>query len=248
MKKTILLSSLFAAAAAVAGEVVSSNAVAALYKEIARSDTQKQTLLAVPFEGYEEAGKVKVADIVKTSNLAKDSKLYVPTSDGQYDTWTLDENGQWIPGVKVSVGSDGTVAPSETGSAEDRKINRGDAFWLEPVFASGNAGTVFLLGQGDGTPGTSTVAAKVWNLVGNASTEEVSLAGLESSDLDQIIVQVDGALRYYTYKGAKGGWRYQIGTDWSKPDTKPLKIAPGQGFWYKSDEARIINWTNKTQN
>lgn len=67
MKKTILLSSLFAAAAAVAGEVVSSNAVAALNKPI--DVKAKQTLLAVPFEGYETSGKVKVADIVKTSDL-----------------------------------------------------------------------------------------------------------------------------------------------------------------------------------
>lgn len=245
MKKTILLSSLFAAAAAVAGEVVSSNAVAALNKPI--DVKAKQTLLAVPFEGYETSGKVKVADIVKTSDLADGSKLYVPNGGG-YDTWTL-TGGEWVAGKKVTVGPNGEVGEEVTDSASNVQINRGDAFWLEPKFDTGNTtGTVFLLGQGDGTPGTSTVAAKVWNLVGNASTEEVSLAGLESSDLDQIIVQVDGALRYYTYKKAKGGWRYQIGTDWSKPDEKPLKIAPGQGFWYKSAEAKIINWTNKTQN
>lgn len=239
MKKTILLSSLFAAAAAVAGEVVSSNAVAALNKAI--DVKAKQTLLAVPFEGYETDGKVKVADIVKTSGLADGSKLYVPSGAG-YDTWTL-RDGQWVAGAKVSVNPNGEVDESETSEATDVKINRGDAFWLEP---NGTAGTVFLLGQGDGTSGTSTVASG-WNLVGNASTEEVSLAGLASSDLDQIIVQVDGALRYYTYKSSKG-WRYQKGTAWSKPDDEPLKIAPGQGFWYKSTSAGTIKWTNQPQN
>lgn len=245
MKKTILLSSLFAAAAAVAGEVPSGNAIAALDKEIGNSAAQ--TLLAVPFEGYEETGKVKVEDIVKTSGLAKDSKLYVPNRAGGYDTWTLDENGQWKPGVKVTIGENGEVGAEVTGSASDVEINRGDAFWLEPVFASGNTGKVFLLGQGNGTSGTSTVASG-WNLVGNASADEVSLAGLTSADLDQIIVQKEGKLRYYTYKSSKGGWRYQKGTAWSVPADEPLKIAPGQGFWYKSATAKSIDWTNKTQN
>ena len=242
MKKTILLSTLFAAAAAVATDVASGNAVAALNTTVTNS--ADQTLLAVPFEGYETSGQVKVADIVKTSNLADNSKLYVPNRGGGYDTWTL-QSGQWVADVKVSVGSDGTVTALETGSADNLTINRGDAFWLEPVFPSGNSsGTVFLLGQGDGTSGTSTVVSG-WNLVGNASTGEVSLANLASSDGDLIIVQNEGKLRYYTYKSGTGkGWRYQIGTSWSNPTENPLTIAPGQGFWYKSATTKSINWAN----
>lgn len=241
MKKTILLSSLFAAAAAVAGEVVSSNAVAALNKPI--DVKAKQTLLAVPFEGYETSGKVKVADIVKTSDLADGSKLYVPTSDGQYDTWTLDANGQWIPGVNVSVGSDGTVASSETVSAEDRKINRGDAFWLEPVFASGNnTGTVFLLGQGDGTSGTSTVASG-WNLVGNASAGDQTGFNVTGTKGDKVIVQLeDGSLRYYTYSDTKKAWRYQ--DDEGVYQYLNPAIKAGQGLWYYSKDtaSKDIQW------
>ena len=241
MKKTILLSTLFAAAAAVAETTVESgNAVAALSTTV--SDSAKQTLLAVPFEGYETSGQVKVADIVKTSGLADDSKLYVPNTIGEYDTWTL-QSGQWTADVKVSVGLDGTVTKSTTASADNLTIKRGDAFWLEPQFESGkSSGTVILLGQGDGNSGTSSVAPG-WNLVGNASTSAVSLAALTSSDGDQIIVQNEGMLRYYTYKPGKG-WRYQIGMAWSNPEDNPLTIAPGRGFWYKSksDADKTINW------
>ena len=241
MKKTILLSSLFAAAAAVAGEVVSSNAVAALNKEIGNSAAQ--TLLAVPFEGYEEAGKVKVADIVKTSDLAKDSKLYVPNADGGYDTWKLNENGQWEPGVKVSVGS-GEPVESATPSADALTINRGDAFWLEPVFASGNTGTVFLLGQGDGTSGKSMVAPGVWNLVGNASAGDQTEFSVKATKADKVVVQREnGSLRYYTYSDTKKAWRYQDDTTGKYVEETPT-IKAGQGLWYYSKDtaSKDIQW------
>lgn len=238
MKKTILLSSLFAAAAAVAGEVPSGNAIAALNTTVGNSAAQ--TLLAVPFEGYETSGKVKVADIVKTSDLADGSKLYVPSGSG-YDTWTL-QGGQWVAGKKVSVGTNGAIVQSETGSADDLMINRGDAFWLEP--ANGTAGTVFLLGQGDGTSGSSTVASG-WNLVGNASAGDKTFE-FAGNNFDEIIVQVGGKLRYYTYKSGKG-WRYQKdGGAWSTPTTEDadkLVISAGQGFWYNNGGSEAtINW------
>lgn len=235
MKKTILLSSLFAAAAAVAGEVVSSNAVAALNKPI--DVKAKQTLLAVPFEGYETDGKVKVADIVKTSGLADDSKLYVPSGAG-YDTWTL-KDGQWVAGAKVSVNPNGEVDESTTSAATDVKINRGDAFWLEP---NGTAGTVFLLGQGNGTSGKSTVASGVWNLVGNASAGNQTEFNVTGTKGDKVIVQLeDGSLRYYTYS-ANYGWRYQNDSGTYVKETPAIKA--GQGLWYynKGTESKTIQW------
>ena len=241
MKKTILLSSLFAAAAAVAGEVPSGNAIAALNKEIGRSDNQKQTLLAVPFEGYETSGTVKVADIVKTSGLADDSKLYVPNADGGYDTWTL-QGGQWVAGTKVKVGSNGEVGEAVTGSASDVEINRGDAFWLEPVFASGNTGTVFLLGQGNGTSGKSTVAPGVWNLVGNASAGDQTEFNVTGTKGDKVIVQLtDGSLRYYTFSATKG-WRYQDDSGKYVEEAPAIKV--GQGLWYysKATASKDIQW------
>lgn len=243
MKKTILLSTLFAAAAAVATDVTSGNAVAALNTTVSTSATQKQTLLAVPFEGYEASGTVKVADIVKTSGLADDSKLYVPNKNGGYDTWTL-QNGKWTSGVQVTIGSDGTVNASETPSADNLAINRGDAFWLEPKFESDTSGTVFLLGQGNGTSGTSTVA-KGWNLVGNASATDKAFE-FAGNDYDDIIVQVDGKLRYYTYKSGKG-WRYwKADGTLSDPITvaaEKLVISAGQGFWWNHGGTETtINW------
>ena len=241
MKKTILLSSLFAVGAAFATTVESGNAVGALDKQISTSDAT-QILISVPFLGY-DGEAVKVAEMVKTSNLDTGSKLYVPDGNGKYNTWKLNASGQWVADTQVVIGEDGQPSSEgQSASQDNATVKRGDAFWLEPVFKTGTTDTIFLLGQGDGTPGTSTVASG-WNLVGNASTDEVSLGELKSADFDQIIVQHEGKLRYYTYKDSKGGWRYQKETVWSDPSSEPLKIAPGQGFWYKSATAKSIVWS-----
>ena len=245
MKKTILLSSILAVSAAFATEVTSGNAIGALDYQITKASAQ--TLIAVPFLGYDTDGKVAVKDMVKTSNLAENSKLYVPDGSGAYNTWTLNATGEWVADQKVTIISNGQPIEGTSENQTDAKIGRGDSFWLEPIFKDEAAsGTIYLLGQGAGEAGTSTAAVN-WNLMGNASVNPVALGTTGFDDGETIVVQVEGKLRYYTFKSTKGGWRYTMSNGkWSNPETAPLTIAPGQGFWYNAKSAKTINWSNGT--
>ena len=239
MKKTILLSSLFAVGAAFATTVESGNAVGALDKQISTSDAT-QILISVPFIGYENGGAVKVEDMVKTSDLAQNSKLYVPNrTAGGYDTWTLDADGKWVADKKVTISANETMVGESLG--QDKAVaNRGDSFWLEPKFKNeATSGTIFLLGQRAEGDGTSEATAG-WNLVGNASLKDVDLKDLEAETGDQIVVQDNGALRYYTFKEVKG-WRYTENGKWVA--NGHVTIKPGQGLWYKPATAKTIDWS-----
>ena len=238
MKKTILLSSLFAVGAAFATTVESGNAVGVLDKQIKTSDA-KQILISVPFLGY-DGEAVKVAEMVKTSNLAEGSKLYVPDG-GKYNTWKLNASGQWEADKQVVIGTDGK--PSSEGQSANQgaaTVERGGAFWLEPVFKAGTTDTIFLLGQGVADDGQST-AVQGWNLIGNASVKPVQLADLPGSSYDQIIVQVDGKLRQYSYQ--RGMWSYQA-QNGSRVTNDCVQIESGQGFWYQNagDDSLTIHW------
>ena len=239
MKKTILLSSIFAVSAAFAepAVVTSGNMIGALDTAIATSTSQKQVLIAVPFLGYETRGAVKVCDMVKTSNLDEGSKLYVPDGKGAYNTWTLNSDGEWVADEKVSILANGQPTTGTSANQADATVKRGDAFWLEPIFKNkATSGTIFLLGQGTGDAGSSEAVAG-WNLIGNASIAPKTI-DITGTDGDQIVAQVDGALRYYTYTAANG-WRYKEKGRWN---TANLCIKAGQGFWYKPAKATTINW------
>ena len=247
MKKTILLSSIlaFGAVFAAGTDVTSGNAIGALGCTITKASNQ--TLVAVPFLGYDTDGKVAVKDMVKTGNLAEGSKLYVPDGIGTYNTWTLDASGEWIADQKVTIIQNGAPTVGESENQSEAKVSRGDSFWLEPVFKdSAVSGTIYLLGQAAGNDGTSAAAAN-WNLMGNASVKSVALGTDGFEDGETIVVQVDGRLRYYTFKSAKGGWRYtKPDGKWSDPKTDLLTIAPGQGFWYNSKSTKTIDWSDGT--
>lgn len=247
MKKAILLSNILVAGAAFAAgtDVTSGNAIGALDCTITKASNQ--TLVAVPFLGYDTDGKVAVKDMVKTSNLAEGSKLYVPDGTGAYNTWKLSAAGEWVADQKVTIIQNGTPTVGESASQSEAKISRGDSFWLEPIFKdSATSGTIYLLGQAAETAGASEAAIN-WNLMGNASVNSVTLGTAGFADGETIVVQVEGKLRYYTFKSTKGGWRYTKpdGT-WSDPATDQLTIAPGQGFWYNARSAKTIDWSKGT--
>ena len=230
MKKTILLSAVLAAGAALATSVESGNAVGALDVSLAND---KATLIAVPFVGYGDEGAVAVQDMVKTSDLADGSKLYVADGEGGYHVWEL-QSGSWTSVNKVTIDKKGQSTSGITPSSDAFTAKRGDSFWLEPIFKSGSAGTVFLLGQGDAAQGSSTVAAG-WNLIGNTATIAKDVpAGAEG---EKVCVPNEGGLVTYTYRS---GWRKE-GPDF-RTKTYDITIQPGRGFWFLSNSEKSIAW------
>lgn len=230
MKKTILLSSLFAVGAALASEVTSGNAVGALDIEV--GSTPQQTLVAVPFVGYGDEVAVKVEEMVKTSDLAENSKLYVPDGKGNYNIWKLDDKGKWVAGNNVLIDNKGASSVQSTAPANAVTVNRGDSFWLEPIFKSGSAGTVFLLGQGETTQGSSQVSAG-WNLIGNTATVEKTIP--DGAEGEKVCVpNAAGGLDTYTWRNS--GWLK------GRTRNNTITIQPGQGFWFLAKSKKPIQW------
>lgn len=237
MKKTILLSAVLAAGAAFATgtDVESGNAVGALDVSLANTNS---TLIAVPFVGYEN-GAVKVEEMVKTSDLAQGSKLYVPNGTaGGYDTWTLDKDGKWAPDTKVTISAIETTVGESLGQ-DKATANRGDSFWLEPKFKTGTTGTVFLLGQGDAAQGSSTIAENTWNLIGNTATVEKTLPASGWISGEKVCIpNAAGGLDTYTFRNSQ--WRKEGVTDRTAVAT--ITIQPGRGFWFLSKGTTSIAW------
>lgn len=231
MKKTILLSSLFAVGAALATTVESGNAVGALDVSLANN---KSTLIAVPFVGYGDEGAVAVQDMVKTSDLAEDSKLYVPDGQGNYNVWRLNDKGVWVSVDNVLIDNKGDSSQKKTEHAGSVTVNRGDSFWLEPKFTTGTTGTVFLLGQGDTTQGSSAITNGVWNLIGNTATSAKDVpAGAEGEKV--CVPNADGGLDTYTFR--KSAWCLE-----GSRDSATVTIQPGRGFWFLSKGTTSIAW------
>lgn len=244
MKKTILLSSILAVGAAFAdpASVTSANAIGAL--DVTIPATRAQSLVSVPFLGYENGGAVAVKDMVKTSNLGADSKLYVPDGTGAYNTFKL-SGGKWVADQRVTIGPDGQKSLDTSEDQGSATVARGDAFWIEPSDKSTTDKTIYLLGLGETASGSSTVTPNVWNLVGNTTGARVDIADKgykvvsESevqgySEGEKICVQkADGMLETYTYREG-----------WLKGRTKvtQVNIDAGQGFWFLSRGTTTIKW------
>ena len=231
MKKTILLSSIFAVGAVLATDI-DSTVIGTLPVEVAKG----QQLMAVPFADNDK-GEIAVSDMVKTSDLEAGTKLYVATSSG-YDMWTLDEDGTWKAAKKVTIGDNGKAIEDESQNATKATVKRGDAFWLETL--EGKSGNVTLLG-GKSEAATQVVPGK-WNLIGNRGLVEVTVGPdsiTEAATGDQIVVSTNGSLSYWTFKKGKG-WRLPDGNGgWQ---SVALTLKAGQGCWLKTKNSVTVNF------
>lgn len=232
MKKTILLSSIFAVGAALATDIDSS-VIGTLPVPVVAG----QQLMAVPFADNDE-GSIAVSDMVKTADLKPGTKLYVATSSG-YDMWTLGDDGKWKAAQKVTIGNDGNAIADESKDATEATVKRGDAFWLETL--DEQSGNVTLLG------GKSDAATQVvpggWNLIGNrglvkVTVDQDSITGAATGD--QIVVSKNGSLSYWTFKTGKG-WRLPDGNGGWQKDVK-LTLEAGQGCWLKTKNSVTVNF------
>lgn len=214
MKKTILLSSIFAAGAVLAATDVDSSVIGTLPVTVVKD----QQLMAVPFADAD--GEISVNDMVKTSDLTEGDKLYVANGNG-YDMWKL-EGGQWKSANKVTIKADGSVDEGVSLSAENAKVKRGDAFWLETA----NGGNVMLLGGKSNADSSVAVAGK-WNLIGNPGIEDKTLAATGFVNGDKVsILQENGYLKTWTFKTSQNGW-------WVRgSDARTITVPAGKGIWF----------------
>ena len=230
MKKTILLSSIFAVGAALATEI-NSSVIGTLPVEVAEG----QQLMAVPFADNAN-GEIAVSDMVKTSDLEAGTKLYVATSSG-YDMWTLDEDGTWKAAKKVTIGDNGKAIEDESQNATKATVKRGDAFWLETL--EGKSGKVTLLGgKSEATP--AVAVANKWNLISNPTIAKAVLTEKTFVTGDKIAVPQGGKLVTYSWKENYGWW---IRKDGKILKNQTVEIDAGKGIWFFANGTnREIAW------
>lgn len=239
---------MFAAAGAALGEdVISGTTCAAM----AVPATDTYTLIAVPFKdvGGTEA-KVKVADVVKTVGLKKDSQLFYYTGENYY-AWKLDGDGGAWTGVIVSSTSEqeGKSVTLQTPPA-DFQVPCGATLWLQRAEESDES--VVLYGE-EATVPNPTLTAKSVQLISNPKATDYTFTKEGVADGDMIMIpQDDGTQTAYTYRTEKGGWG-QYEEKGKVPGTeiplmtftvKTVTIPGGRGAWYvsKGDTVPSIAW------
>ena len=245
MKKTILLTSIFAVGAVFAADpapasspasIESQNAIGVL--QVATTSKPGKILLAVPFAGYgaDENGvgqKIKATELVSPANLADGTKLYVPNATSRkYDVWTVN-NKEWSAVESIDIDKEGLVNKIGVGEGT---IDHGSAIWLE--FPNDTRPQLTLLGQGDVAKTSIALAKDKWNLIGNPGVDDFNLVtkivGADSGD--QITVQKakSGELKTYT----------RIGNAWysGRSTASSIVIAPGDGCWIYAKNATVVNF------
>lgn len=235
-----------AAGAALGGDVISGTTCAAM----AVPATGMYTLIAVPFKdvGGTEA-KVKVADVVKTVGLKKDSQLFYYTGENYY-AWKLDgDGGAWTGAIVASASEkEGESVTMQTPPA-DFQVPCGATLWLQRA-AESEEGVVL---YGEEAPVLNpTLTAKSVQLISNPKATDYTFTAA-GADGDMIMIPQDnGTQTAYTYKTGKGWGQYKgtaekiPGTEipLSKFETATVTIPGGRGAWYvsKGDTVPSIAW------
>lgn len=237
MKKSFLIATVLATASAFA-TTFDSNPVGLLtLSSIPASGNLK--LIAMPFDGCAESSgeSVKVADVLLTDGLTKSDdlstadKLYIPTgTKGQYNRYSLNASGVWVPANVVTVSGSTITAGSGTPS-ETAEVPRGGAFWLETA-----APSVKLLGQPAATMEKVSKSVSVgYQLLAPTTSEiDIKVSDLTGAKGD-VVILADGT-KYQFKDGDPGYWtknRVQV--------TDDDKIPAGVGFWYKAAGARTLS-------
>lgn len=233
MKKELLIASLFACGAAVAGEFVSETTGI-----LKCSSDKKETIVSIPWVGYGkdangEDVKIQVNEIVRTTGLDEGDQLLAPNGSGGYNCWVL-ENGAWKATAKTVVGSNGSS--TSAGASADATLQRGDGFWLVKATTPTAPFTYYLLGQ---KPASDAAIAKEltaagWNLVANSGTVAKTLDQLVPSPAaGDLVVTADGNK---FVKNRSGKWMKYVGGI-ANVDASTFTIDAGKGFWYNKQNS-----------
>lgn len=158
MKRILGVAVLVAAGAAFATEVDSGN----VFGFVPVTGATGLKAVAVPVAGYGASADIAVAEILQTTGLAANDKLYTLGADGKYSEYTLNSDKAWVASRKVTVGAGGMTAAQGTPAAE-ATLKRGQAFWLDTA-----ATKVYLMGQA-ATDDVEITPTTGWQMIGNPS-------------------------------------------------------------------------------
>lgn len=245
--RSLILPCALAAASATFGDIVAANSCGIMVVPT----SQTTTLVSVPWKDVKGSGDtVKVADLVMTAGLKKDSKLYY--YDGAaYKCWNLSaDGGTWTPmATTLSINGESHTL---TAPSADFGIARGSALWLERV--AGSDAVAYLYGE-KGVALSSTPKPNAVSMIANTSVTDKSLEGLTgAANGDSIIIPGDnGSATVYLFNGTEWGsyvkttTQKTIGsktfdvssTTWTTGGTIP----GGKAAWYQSTGSTVPTFT-----
>ena len=197
--------------------------------------TNKNTIVAVPFNSLADGGNMSVTNLVCTNGLSSGTHIYV-FKGGNYKAWTLDAANGWAALDTVSGNSDLAVP-----SAGDDLVASPGAIWVVLPEAPADSKTFCIYGQWADITATD-ITAGANNLVANPLQSKATV-GFTGSPVrgDTIVIPQDGTPESYTY--GKKGW-----TSDGASATLP-NIEVGQGFWYVCNSTSTVTkvtWTPVT--
>lgn len=249
MKKSLFLFSLVSALAfKTDAAAVGANVIGLLRVD----STNAETFVAVPWLGA-GTGDIKVADLIKTTNLTVGDELYAYIG-GSFNKWTLSAEKEWSPSSVVS--QDGPASMSA--GASEQALSRGkgvllvrhapiaDSFYIFGQVATGATAATEVAAGSANAPAYTMIAPPV--VADVADLNDIMAYSSAPDAADRILVaspRGGGLAIEYKYVNGKWGKDVQNPTQpWLKAFTPGLKIPAGQGAWYVSKGGSpIITWS-----
>lgn len=210
---------------------------------------QANTIIAASFKELSTGNNISAANLVKTTGLKKDSKLFLyGGTEDTYSVWTLDaDGGKWVAAEKTyTIAKDGTLTEG-TGSSPTTALPIGTGLWLvrsDATDARSDATDVVqvaLYGAYVSDLGSVSLTKDAWQLVGNPKQTDLVISKGDNGDR-LVAVNEKGVLRTYQYR--ESGWSYVTYDANGKPTRNSVdpKIAAGQGFWYLSKTDKSLTF------
>ena len=217
-------------------------------------------IVAVSYDDLaDDKGGMVYSNLVKTTNLTVNDKLiqfsYDGSDKGKYTSWLLKEGttsggakyNYWEGQAEAYKDDSGSDLLQTSPAPDTVRGAVGTGIWLvrqKPIAEGGSTNTFYIYGK-PVTSKTVQLAKGKWNLVGNPTTNEVTITEemvVGAANYDQIVTPVapSGKLCYYTF------WS---GSGWLKPNSdgtgwvaEPPKLGSGLGCWIKTKNEATINW------
>lgn len=203
---------------------------------------QTNTIIAASFKELSTGNDISAANLVKTTGLKKDSKLFLygGTKD-TYSVWTLDaDGGKWVAAAQTyTIAKDGTLTVGK-GPSSTTPLPIGTGLWLVRSDATDEV-KVALYGAYVSNLGSVSLTKDTWQLVGNPKQTDLVIS--TGGDGDRLVaVNEKGVLR--TYQCRASAWSYVTYDASGKPTRHSAspKIAAGQGFWYLSKTDKSLKF------